>query len=763
MTAHRYWKLKVDKTGDASPVFVSVGSFELREAIRGQSILFNSSDAYLAVPNTSSLDFGTGDFTIEWWEFPKSSADKGRFHLYSAVLTSSTPASAAGLAVAYSAGSWVIYHDGSTTFRTASITLDAWHHIALIRVSGVIRLFVDGVQAGADIAHAGTLPNTATKVLTIGTYHTTNYLFNGHLADFRVTKGYARYTSGFTPTTSTFADDGTGDANYGQVSLLIHGTGVSGANTFPDTSPVVNPVTVYGGTIISDVQYKFGGANLSVTGSGTATASSDAGGALVPSKAFDSDIATVWNSLNSYPEELYWDFGVANEKDIVQATLVNGSAASINNSVQEGSIWYSDDAVTYEWWSPIVARTTTASYQNNYEYVAPGVATAAIVCPTLTLLGYGAMNGAVTMPVSFSAYGGANGAITMPMPLFAGHFGAIGAITLTGLSAYGTGHDSTGERELVAVMPMPTVLAYGGANGGVTMPMLTMVGAGTGTIIGHGALTMPMPTVTGTGVGGAVGSGEWTMSDSFSMIGYSGAVCSVTMGEFTFAATGTSGCVGRGAVTLPMFELVGSGTRENSGSGEWTMPMLVASTTGRAWLTMPMPIFVAIGTATVTATYEAYAINLKHTSDKAPDEVTRYTNFPFTHIVRYQNSYFGANENGLFLLEGTTDYAATPTAIPWSFKTAVSDFGYPEFKTIESAYIGGRLGPSETLTLHAGEGAQTQAYSYTTPRGELAQNYRQKFGKGIKNHRYYALGANGSGELVIDSIDFNVAKLSRRI
>ena len=144
-------------------------------------------------------------------------------------------------------------------------------------------------------------------------------------------------------------------------------------------------------------------------------------------------------------------------------------------------------------------------------------------------------------------------------------------------------------------------------------------------------------------------------------------------------------------------------------------------------------------------------------------EVTRYTNFPFTHIVRYQNSYFGANENGLFLLEGTTDYAATPTAIPWAFKTAVTDFGYPEFKTIESAYIGGRLGPSETLTLYAGEGAQTQAYSYTTPRGELAQNYRQKFGKGIKNHRYYALGANGSGELVIDSIDFNVAKLSRRI
>jgi hypothetical protein len=176
-----------------------------------------------------------------------------------------------------------------------------------------------------------------------------------------------------------------------------------------------------------------------------------------------------------------------------------------------------------------------------------------------------------------------------------------------------------------------------------------------------------------------------------------------------------------------------------------------------------MASLVAIGTATVTASYEAYAVNLKHTSDKAPDEVTRYTNFPFTHIVRYQNSYFGANENGLFLLEGTTDYAATPTAIPWAFKTATTDFGYPEFKTIESAYIGGRLGASETLTLYAGEGKQTQAYSYTTPRGELAQNYRQKFGKGIKNHRYYALGSNGSGELVVDTIDFNVAKLSRRI
>ena len=356
-----------------------------------------------------------------------------------------------------------------------------------------------------------------------------------------------------------------------------------------------------------------------------------------------------------------------------------------------------------------------------------------------------------------------NAALTGPSLTMRGYGGATASLTGPSLGFTGTGHNSTDEYSAQLTLPMGTLQAWAGANAALTGPSLAIAATGTGTNLGTANLVGPSLTMSGTGVVGGVGSAELTLEGTYSLIGYGGAVCSVTIGALTMTATGTTGGVGSAAMTLPMFELVATGTRQNSGSAELIGPMLQSTPTGVAMLIGPMGRLVAIGTATVTATYEAYAVNLRHNSDKTPDEVTRYTNFPFTHIVRYQNSYFGANETGLYLLEGTTDYAATPTAIPWAFKTAVTDFGYPEFKTIESAYIGGRLGAAETLTLYAGEGDETQAYSYTTPRGELAQNYRQKFGKGIKNHRYYALGANGSGELVIDSIDFNVAKRTRRI
>jgi len=169
----------------------------------------------------------------------------------------------------------------------------------------------------------------------------------------------------------------------------------------------------------------------------------------------------------------------------------------------------------------------------------------------------------------------------------------------------------------------------------------------------------------------------------------------------------------------------------------------------------------AIGTAVITATYEAYAVNLKHTprgNEQPTDEVTHYTNFPFTHVVRYKNSYYGANSTGLYLLEGTTD-AATP--IPFAVKTAMTDFKSPTKKTLASAYFGGRFGPASTITLTAGEDTPA-SYTYSTPRDQNAQNYRQTFGKGLKA-RYYQLAVAGSDTLELDSIELDVHNLTRRI
>ena len=365
-------------------------------------------------------------------------------------------------------------------------------------------------------------------------------------------------------------------------------------------------------------------------------------------------------------------------------------------------------------------------------------------------------------------------ALTAPSDLAVGYGGGSAALTpdvgidIPFLTAEGLGHDATYDNSLAYTAPSALASGYGGANGGAAAPSATVAMTATIGTRGSGDLTLGSPTLSATGTVSATAQGDLTFGSvnygTYGLVGYSGAVCSVTLTDSpTVLATGTIGGVADAALSLPLFELVAIGTVNKLSYANLLAPAAQLGATAQAWLVAPSATLVAIGSATVVATYEAYAVNLKHTpapGQEPVDEATRYTSYPFTHIVRYKNSYYGANSTGLYLLEGTTD-AATP--IPWAFKTAVSDFKSPFHKTVASAYFSGRLGAADTITLYAGEGAQTQAYSYTTPRGALAQNYRQAFGKGIKSHRYYALGAAGSGELMVDTITLDTHDMKRRI
>jgi len=456
---------------------------------------------------------------------------------------------------------------------------------------------------------------------------------------------------------------------------------------------------------------------------------------------------------------------------VLNSTYTNSAALSTAvDLIIGGTGWYGTSSYTGKIdqlrITKGIARYNSSGYTPDTVEDGLGFITAYIEPPRQTMVMYGGSTLRMTAPMPL-IYAGVplhfDCAITAPTPTVSGYFGFTAAIDAPAPTMYITMHASAGENALVIEAPKATLeWQFGfGVAVGAPKPTLEMTGTVSGLL--DIAIDAPRPTITATGTVSEMFSLEMAPSTP-TLIGYGGCVLAITpTGQPTIEATGITGGVMQIAITAPLYELTGHITAQDHFDLTIDAPTPTMGHGMLIYVTAPGATLTMIGTATVTATYEAYAINLKHTSDKAPDEVTRYTNFPFTHIVRYQNSYFGANSTGLYLLEGTTDYAATPTAIPWAFKTAVTDFGYPEFKTVESLYLGGRLGRAATITLYAGEGKQTQAYHYTTPRGELAQNYRQKFGKGIKNHRYYAIGANGGGELMLDTADFNVAKLSRRI
>jgi hypothetical protein len=197
----------------------------------GASLLLDGTGDYLSSPSVNDFAFGTGDFTIECWIY---SSDVSNPAQRGFLQTSDT---AGGLKTSYTTGITIL--QGSTVSSglngglianvagssvgssTAVITTNTWYHIALVRNSGTSTLYVNGTSVGSGT----TTGNCSGTYLAIGGYYNTSYLYQGYLDELRITKGYARYTGNFTPSTTAFSNTG-GDVGKALV-VNSTATGVS--------------------------------------------------------------------------------------------------------------------------------------------------------------------------------------------------------------------------------------------------------------------------------------------------------------------------------------------------------------------------------------------------------------------------------------------------------------------------------------------------------------------------------------------------------
>lgn len=309
-------------------------------------------------------------------------------------------------------------------------------------------------------------------------------------------------------------------------------------------------------------------------------------------------------------------------------------------------------------------------------------------------------------------------------------------------------------------LPMITASMRGGARLTAAMPMLTAAMRGTTNFFAVIEATLPMLTAVMTGAVGSVGRINAALPGLNATM-HGGGTLRAELPMFAASMSGAMGLVGRLTVKLPTLTAKMTATQQAYAVLNAVLPALVAGPYGRITAVLPMLTASLTGHTVVTVTYEAYAVNLNHKPRRGVDpvdEVTRYTGYPFSQIVRYQGSYYGLGAGGVYLLGGTTDAGA---AITWTFKTAMTDNDKPVKKTVLAARFGGRLGPAATVTLYAGESGSVP-YAYSTPRDATPQNYRQKFGRGTKG-RYHALGVSGTGVLALDTIDLEVDNLTRSI
>jgi hypothetical protein len=162
------------------------------------SITLDGTGDYLSIAASKNFAFGTGDFTIEFW---MRSTD-GNGNIIGLVTNASGNWN---LVLASSLMYWQSQYSTTNLLnRSATAILDgAWHHVAFTRASGSNRMFFDGVLQGAAVSDSTnyTAPN-AMQVGSSGAYGD----LAAHIDDLRITKGYARYTSNFTPPTAALKD-----------------------------------------------------------------------------------------------------------------------------------------------------------------------------------------------------------------------------------------------------------------------------------------------------------------------------------------------------------------------------------------------------------------------------------------------------------------------------------------------------------------------------------------------------------------------------
>ena len=165
------------------------------------SIAFDGTGDYLSLPITSQLLLD-GDFTIEMWtQLPLSAAASYYF-----LLGFSTPNNYIALNKVDAANYRLEYYDGnSDIYSTVTLPLNSFAHVAVVKRTGIITLYVNGYGSSATNTGSTTWGSNSTPMYVGKSLaYPGSWELSGYIDDLRITKGVARYTANFTPPTAAF-------------------------------------------------------------------------------------------------------------------------------------------------------------------------------------------------------------------------------------------------------------------------------------------------------------------------------------------------------------------------------------------------------------------------------------------------------------------------------------------------------------------------------------------------------------------------------
>ena len=176
-------------------------------AVSGSISFTASSNQYLTPAASTALQFGTGDFTIEAWINPGTQTSTWGSFLGSWQQLQSPGDH--GIRFSYSrlsANCFEFFYKQQqftefTIISSNAFPINAWYHVAIVRIGTTFTLYVNGVSNGS-YTFAGTGIQETQFWIGVENPSYNQSWFNGLISNVRFVKGIGVYTGNFTPPSS---------------------------------------------------------------------------------------------------------------------------------------------------------------------------------------------------------------------------------------------------------------------------------------------------------------------------------------------------------------------------------------------------------------------------------------------------------------------------------------------------------------------------------------------------------------------------------
>jgi len=162
---------------------------------------FDGSGDYInAVSANTANAMGTGDWTVECWVY-KTNSTQGMIFDTLALTGGTTDA----IRIYINASNAISFYKYSTALTTGgTVTLNTWNHVAVVRQSGSIKIYLNGTQVNTTYTDTGSNYTCGANRPSSGIdgYDNSSNPFQGYISNLRAVKGTAVYTGSFTPPTA---------------------------------------------------------------------------------------------------------------------------------------------------------------------------------------------------------------------------------------------------------------------------------------------------------------------------------------------------------------------------------------------------------------------------------------------------------------------------------------------------------------------------------------------------------------------------------